>query len=108
VEEPDSLNTYQNAVNVSKILKQKNLNRVLLVTSATHMPRSLLIFKHQKIDVIPAATDFLISEQEILESNSTIEGRILYALPEAEKLQHTTQALKEYIGIFIYRLKGWL
>jgi uncharacterized SAM-binding protein YcdF (DUF218 family) len=108
VEEPDSLNTYQNAVNVSKILKQKNLNRVLLVTSATHMPRSLLIFKHQKISAIPAATDFLVSEQEILESTSTIESRILYALPEAEKLQHTTQALKEYIGIFIYRLKGWL
>ncbi|MGL5877118.1 MAG: YdcF family protein [Xenococcaceae cyanobacterium] len=108
VEEPDSLNTYENAVNVSKILQQKKIDRVLLVTSAIHMPRSLLIFKHQGIEAIPAPTDFLISKQELSELGSTNEGRILYLLPDTEKLHQTTQALKEYIGLLVYRLKGWL
>jgi uncharacterized SAM-binding protein YcdF (DUF218 family) len=108
VEEPDSLNTYENAVNVSKILKQRKINRVLLVTSAIHMPRSLSIFKRQKIEAIPAPTDFLISKQELSELDSTNEGKIIYLLPDTEKLHQTTQALKEYIGILVYPFKEWL
>jgi uncharacterized SAM-binding protein YcdF (DUF218 family) len=108
VEEPDSLNTYENAVNVNKILKQRNINTILLVTSAIHMPRSLLIFKHFKINAIPAPTDYLVSEQEIHELDSTKEGKFLSLLPDTEKLDRTTRAIKEYIGTSIYRLKGWL
>jgi uncharacterized SAM-binding protein YcdF (DUF218 family) len=67
VEEPDSLNTYQNAVNVKKILVSRGIRRVLLVTSAIHMPRSLLIFRRQGIDAIPTPTDFLISEGDLQE-----------------------------------------
>jgi uncharacterized SAM-binding protein YcdF (DUF218 family) len=50
LQDPDSHNTYQNAVNVRKILDAKGIKGpVLLVTSAMHMTRSLLIFKRQGI-----------------------------------------------------------
>lgn len=108
VQEPDSLNTYQNAVNVKKILNSGGIRRVLLVTSAIHMPRSLLIFKHQGIDVIPAPTDFLVSQRELQELTSTPKAALLNVLPDVDNLHLFTSALKEYVGILAYRLRGWL
>ena len=105
IEEPDSLNTHENAVNVRKILEARGIERVLLVTSALHMPRSLLIFKRQGIEAIPAPTDFLITEGNQADSPQEI---LLDFLPDAGRLDSTTKALKEYIGTVIYRLRGWI
>ncbi len=107
LQDTTSLNTYQNAVNVRQILASKNIRRILLVTSALHIPRSILIFQRQNIEVIPAPTDFLVSEQDFEELN-TLQGMLLNLLPDAANLQRTNQALKEYIGLIIYRLLGWL
>ncbi|HEY9762946.1 MAG TPA: YdcF family protein [Trichocoleus sp.] len=107
-EDPTSLNTYENAVNVKAILQQRQINRVLLVTSAMHMPRSLMIFRRQGIDAIPAPTDFLITEQSLQETRTTWQGRLLSLVPQAENLALISKALKEYIGIGVYRLRGWL
>jgi uncharacterized SAM-binding protein YcdF (DUF218 family) len=108
IEEPNSLNTYQNAINVKEILDTKDLKKILLVTSAMHMPRSLLIFERQGIDAIAAPTDFLISNQELQEVDYSLESKILSFLPGTEYLDQTTKAIKEYIGLFVYRLRGWL
>ncbi len=107
--EPNSLNTYENAVEVRKLLEARNIEkRVLLVTSATHIPRSLRIFQRQGIDAIPAPTDFLVSQQELDELSESWQSVTLNILPDAYRLQQTTQSLKEYIGTIIYRLRGWL
>ncbi|HEY9800923.1 MAG TPA: YdcF family protein [Leptolyngbyaceae cyanobacterium] len=108
IQEPDSLNTYQNAVNVKKILESRRIGKVLLVTSALHMPRSLKIFQRQGMDVIPAPTDFLVSEGDLQELGNTPKAAILNLLPDTYNLNIFTNALKEYIGIFIYWLRGWL
>ena len=108
LQDPTSQNTYQNAVNVKKILQERGLNQVLLVTSALHMPRSLLIFKQQGIEAIPAATDFFVSEQSLDEIGSSPEARILNLLPDANQLNQVAKVLKEYIGLGVYRLRGWL
>jgi uncharacterized SAM-binding protein YcdF (DUF218 family) len=89
-------------------MKQRGIRRVLLVTSAMHMPRSLGIFQRQGIEAIPAPTDFLITEQEIEEPDTTPEATILSLLPDADRLRNTTRAIKEYLGMVIYRLRGWL
>ncbi|KJH71276.1 YdcF family protein [Aliterella atlantica] len=107
VQEPNSYNTHDNAVNVKKILQQRGINRILLVTSAMHMPRSLAIFKRQKIDAVAAPTDFLISSNEIQEIQGTVEARLLNLLPDSSHLQNFTRALKEYVGLLIYKLRGW-
>jgi uncharacterized SAM-binding protein YcdF (DUF218 family) len=108
VQEPDSLNTYQNAVNVRKILQERQIKQVLLITSALHMPRSLKIFQRQGIAVIPAPTDFLVSENEVQETISSPKAAILNLFPDTGNLHHFTSALKEYVGLFVYSLRGWL
>jgi uncharacterized SAM-binding protein YcdF (DUF218 family) len=108
LQDPTSLNTHENAVNVKKIIQQRGIRRILLVTSAMHMPRSLRIFQRQGIDAIPAPTDFLVSQQEIEEPNSSPQAIILSLMPDTDRLDRTTRAIKEYIGMVVYRLRGWL
>ena len=106
--ESRSFNTHENAVFTKEILQALNINKILLVTSAVHMPRSIAIFRHENIDAIPAPTDFLISERNLIEHTYTSQSRIFSLLPTSQNLDYTTRAMKEYIGTFIYRLKGWL
>jgi uncharacterized SAM-binding protein YcdF (DUF218 family) len=108
LQDSKSLNTYQNAVNVRQIMQERGIRRVLLVTSAMHMPRSLRIFQRQGIEAIPAPTDFLITQQEINEPSSSPQATLLNLVPDADRLQNTTRALKEYIGTVVYHLRGWL
>jgi uncharacterized SAM-binding protein YcdF (DUF218 family) len=107
--ETESLNTYENAILSKPMLQAEEAETVLLVTSALHMPRSVAIFEKQGIPVIPAPTDyeFLQADWQVTDSGD----RLFYAMsfmPEADSLELTTQTLKEYLGILIYRLRGWL
>ena len=108
IPEGDSLNTRENAVNVQKILQQQNFNSILLVTSAIHMPRAIAIFRNLGIQAIAAPTDYRISQLEIDEPNRTSEATILNFLPDEERFFHTTQAIKEYIGMVVYKIRGWI
>lgn len=107
LQDPRSLNTYENGVNVRKILDDQGIaRRVLLVTSALHMPRSRLIFQHQGIDAIAAPTDFLVTEQDL--NQTSLQASLLDLLPDVDELQRSTRALREYVGLAVYRLRGWL
>lgn len=106
--EDESLNTYQNAVNTAQILRQRQINTILLVTSAIHMPRSVAIFKKQGFDVIPAPTDYWVSAESLAAMRGMSLGTFINVLPDTEALDFFTRALKEYIGLAIYRLRGWL
>lgn len=106
--EGESLNTRQNAVNVQKILTAQSLKSVLLVTSAIHMPRAVAIFNKLGIQVIPAPTDYLVPSELNQSLKATWQGQLLTLLPEAESVSRFTQAMKEYVGFAIYRLRGWV
>ncbi|MCD4672189.1 MAG: YdcF family protein [Anaerolineaceae bacterium] len=107
--EPESLNTYENAVNCARILADKDIQRIILVTTATHMPRAVALFEHQGIEVIPAPTDFKITEenwQNLFQAD--LSAQLTHLMPNVSSLNMTTTALKEYLGIFTYKLRGWL
>jgi uncharacterized SAM-binding protein YcdF (DUF218 family) len=106
--ESESYNTHDNAIYVDKILKEQNFKSILLVTSALHMPRSMAIFKKLGIDTIAAPTDYRVSQLELDEPNRQNESAILSLLPTEEWFSLTTQVIREYIGLLVYRLKGWL
>ncbi|WOD38782.1 YdcF family protein [Nodosilinea sp. E11] len=106
--EPDSLNTFENALNTKALLANLGIERILLVTSAMHMPRSLAIFKKQGFDVTPAPADFHVVQDPLDVEMRTWQGRTLSLVPQTENLHYLTRALKEYLGIGIYWLKGWL
>lgn len=108
IKEPTSLNTYQNAVNVKVILEREQIGRILLVTSALHMPRSLAIFQKLGINAIAAPTDFIVSEGTLADISDTRQALLLSLLPDASNLALVTRAMKEYIGFAVYRLRGWL
>ena len=103
--EPKALNTYENAVNVKVILTERKIDRFLLVTSAAHMPRSMMIFRKLGMNPIAAPTDYQKTDREA--NLTSLESRILNFLPDADNLRDTNRAIKEYVGIVIYKLKGW-
>jgi uncharacterized SAM-binding protein YcdF (DUF218 family) len=105
LEDPASLNTRQNAERVKEIIDREKIKTMLLITSATHMPRSVLIFKKMGMDVIPAPTDFISTLSGAPEKLG--QSKLLQLLPDAEQLFMNTRAIKEYVGIIVYRLRGW-
>lgn len=107
LQDPNSLNTRENAVNVKQIMEAQGIRRVLLVTSALHMPRSLMIFRKLGVNAIAAPTDFTATQFDP-QQVSTTEANIIDALPDADQLRRTTRALKEYVGIAVYWLRGWV
>lgn len=108
LEDPNSLNTRENAVNVKQIMEAQKIRQVLLVTSAMHMPRSLLIFKKIGVNAIAAPADFTALQLNKSEATSSTELNLLNTLPDADQLKRTTRALKEYVGIAVYWLRGWV
>jgi uncharacterized SAM-binding protein YcdF (DUF218 family) len=56
--ESRSLNTSENAVEAHNFLTPKGIQRIILVTSAAHMPRAVGLFEEQGFEVIPAPTDY--------------------------------------------------
>jgi uncharacterized SAM-binding protein YcdF (DUF218 family) len=98
--EPGSLNTYQNALNTKRLLDRRGLKSILLVTSAIHMKRALATFRSAGINAIPSPTDYGVVDRE--------EVTIIDFLPDAGALAGTTQAIKEYMGLVVYRWRGWI
>lgn len=98
--ESASRNTHENALETKKLLEIHGLNKVLLVTSALHMPRALATFRSAGIEVIASPTDFQVTQYE--------RPVILSWLPTAGSLSATTSTLKEFLGIAVYRWRGWV
>ena len=73
--ESKSRNTHENAVEVWALLEPLGIRRILLVTSAMHMPRSVAIFERQGFEVIPAPTDFLVTQEEPGRTTAVGSGR---------------------------------
>jgi uncharacterized SAM-binding protein YcdF (DUF218 family) len=94
-----SQNTRENALYSAELIRSLGIGRILLVTSAMHMPRALGTFQAVGVDAIPAPTDFEVIPQPT---------QLLRWLPNAEALQDSTLALKEYLGWWVYRWRGWV
>jgi len=107
--ETESKNTYENALYARKMLDEQNITRILLVTSAMHMPRAVALFEKQGFEVIPLPVDFSVTESKAeADGVDRFAAKFMDILPSASKLALTTNALKEYIGYAIYKLQGWL
>jgi uncharacterized SAM-binding protein YcdF (DUF218 family) len=97
--EDQSVNTRENAQFSGPILAAHGARKLLLVTSALHMPRAVAIFKRAGIDVVPFPTDY--------QSGWSQPDLIFQWLPEADNISQANKALKEWVGLQVYRLRGW-
>ena len=100
--EGHSRNTIENATNVLPLLQRLGARRILLVTSAIHMPRAVATFravwKGNAIEIIPAATDG---------SDRPANYFTMWeVLPSLGALEAVTTALKEFAGLLTVTIIG--
>jgi len=97
--ENKSQDTEENARAVGKVLSGR-AKTVLLVTSAWHMRRAMMLFRRYApaLTVIPAATDY------IAPSHTSQDLPVDAFLPNAEALVQNSTMLKECLGCLWYRL----
>ncbi len=103
ITEDQARTTYENAVRTKHLLG--NRTTIVLVTSATHMPRASALFRAQGFDVIPSPCGFH-------ERNRVTEGwdtlSIFDVLPATWAFREISEAIEELAGIAVYRLAGKL
>jgi uncharacterized SAM-binding protein YcdF (DUF218 family) len=102
-----SQNTYEDAEFSCRMIKENKFEKVILVTSALHMPRSVALFESQGCEVIPAPADFTITQASWERLwHPSIEEFFLNLLPSYTHLSMVTKTMKEYFGMFYYKLTG--
>ncbi|HCW95031.1 MAG TPA: hypothetical protein DHU88_04465 [Pseudomonas sp.] len=93
--EERSRTTWENAVYSARMLKAAGIERVVLVTSAVHMPRSRWCFEQNGIEVVAAPVGFM----------GVPNGRPLGGwLPEAKAVWQTSLLINEAAGMLLYPL----
>lgn len=92
-----SRDTLQNAFFTKRICQKYGFKNVILITSAYHMPRSVMVFEKAGLKVIPYPTDFKMDKKYTIYSY----------FPKMNVLQDSTKAIREYVGIIAYKLH-WL
>jgi uncharacterized SAM-binding protein YcdF (DUF218 family) len=93
-------NTADEAREVARLLHDRQLTapRILLVTSAYHMPRARQVFEQQELVVEPFPVDFWFSQGSQL--------TVLHFLPSVDALGQTQTALRELYGRGFYWLRA--
>jgi uncharacterized SAM-binding protein YcdF (DUF218 family) len=88
-------NTDQEAKAIKKLLSDDK-SKVLLVTSAFHMPRARIVFEAAGINVVPFPVDFQKELSKIT---------FMSLVPTAKSLYDTSFFVREMIGRVYYNLK---
>jgi uncharacterized SAM-binding protein YcdF (DUF218 family) len=100
IAETKSQDTMENARFTAELCREKGIKRIVLVTDAYHMRRSMFLF-HTFFDDITACPATYLSPHRPYGAFSLI--------PSAENMLDLSYAVKEYIGIVYYRLvAGWI
>jgi uncharacterized SAM-binding protein YcdF (DUF218 family) len=97
IAERRSRNTWENAEFSKAIAAPKDGERWLLVTSAYHMPRSVGIFRKVGFAVEPYPADWRLAGHADL---------VRFSVFSVEGLAHADLGLREWMGLFAYRLTG--
>ncbi len=94
--ENTSRTTWENALNTSALVKPQPGEHWVLLTSASHMPRAVGVFRKAGWSVLPWPVGY--------QSRDHITG---YAPSLGQKLAVLDWATHEWIGLVVYYLRGW-
>ncbi|MFN7130909.1 MAG: YdcF family protein [Myxococcales bacterium] len=92
--EDAAFDTYQNATLSLPLLQARGVKRIALVTSPTHLRRAAAVFRAQGLEVLPVGS----------EARPTRMG----LAPSFDRASQLQAAVREWIGIAWYRLRGWI
>ena len=91
--EGNSLDTEEQALMLQPIVGKA---RMILVTSAAHMPRAMGLFENQGMHPIPAPTDFALYNRSTMWT----------FFPNTTSLEQTRIAVYEYLGMLWAKVRG--
>ena len=93
-----SRTTAESAIEIRRLMP--NAQRIVLTTTAYHLPRAIALFKKQGFaDVIPAPCYYEVNGKDFM---------ITDLLPEADRMKLVNVAIHEYLGIAVYWALGRL
>lgn len=92
-------NTEDEAIATRALLKDNDDAKILLVTSAFHMPRAMDVFLTQGLDVVPYSVDFKVRAEK---------STFMAYLPSAVALAQTSLYVREMLGRAYYNVKNAL
>ncbi len=95
--EDQSRDTYENAVFTRELVEPQEGETWLLVTSAFHMPRSVMLFRRAGFSIVPWPVDYRTTGQDTL---GLSRNNVVHTL------QTTGVALREWIGLVAYWVTG--
>lgn len=87
--------TLESAEYSLKKLEEEGYQRIILVTSALHMRRSMQCFEKSEIKIIPGPVNYIFGKEPL---------NILDFLPNAGALSNNFYAIHEWIGLVYYGL----
>ena len=94
--EDRSHSTRENAVYTAQLARANGIHRIVLVTSAVHMPRASLLFRQAGLDVVPLAVPELPRRADWQDR----------WLPSPSALWRSGRAFKEYAGLLGAKVAG--
>ena len=93
--------THDEALRTHALAKARGWKRVLLVTSAAHLPRATATFRAAGIDVVPVPCNFHTRQNRGFRA-------LRRAIPGTLGFEKTSVWLHEKIGWWEYRRRGWI
>ena len=93
-------NTWQSALNMKELIGNQ---RFILVTSATHLPRTVDAFTRHGMNPVPAPADYLYGYYP--EYHLPFPRPLAYYIPNTDSLMRSSAAIYEYLGTLWYMVK---
>jgi uncharacterized SAM-binding protein YcdF (DUF218 family) len=94
ISESQSRDTNENAKYTNVICREKQFEKIILITSAYHMKRSMMLFQNTRLTVIPLPVGYLPAQHENYAWIDYFPGNF----------DHIRLIIKEYLGILYYTL----
>jgi len=100
--ESNSRNTYENAKETVRFFQINfpHIDKVLLITSATHMRRASACFEKLGFEVIPFSTDQYTAGKRSYHWDE-------FLVPSGDTFREWTVLLKEWVGMVAYKMMGY-
>ncbi|MCB0802792.1 MAG: YdcF family protein [Flavobacteriales bacterium] len=110
--EPQGFNTYSQACNIAKMIRDKS-KQILIVTAPEHMYRSVKCFEKQGFKKISSLPTFEIpSDAENLKDKTERKDTRIKNLSLRYNMWsymvYEIKVLREYFAISYYKIKGWI
>ena len=101
IREDFSRTTRENALFTQRTMAKHHINSLLVVTSALHMPRAMAVFHHLGIESYAAPNP----PQIVLPKDDPDFNPYL---PNMRALVASRSIIKECLGYWVYRFRGWV